>query len=223
MKRYLMLFVLIGVFLGFGNAFANPYFPEEVGSTWSYMTGSDTTDAVMASPGNLMFGGDSNLFTTVGGAVYWTGITTPSDGSGRSYDPHLLALPASTSIGTYQHEDIVVNRWYPGGTGTQLWKVNVSIVDVVDVTVPIGKFDDCIWMEERTTRFFGDGTSMQKDSNIWYAEGVGIVQFTDNDDIFKLAAYNIASSNPVPEPTTMLLFGAGLIGLAGFGRKKFKK
>jgi hypothetical protein len=32
-----------------------------------------------------------------------------------------------------------------------------------------------------------------------------------------------ANPNPVPEPTTMLLFGAGLVGLAGFGRKKFKK
>jgi hypothetical protein len=27
----------------------------------------------------------------------------------------------------------------------------------------------------------------------------------------------------VPEPTTLALLGAGLIGLVGFGRKKFKK
>lgn len=31
------------------------------------------------------------------------------------------------------------------------------------------------------------------------------------------------SAAPVPEPTTMLLLGTGLIGLAGYGRKKFKK
>ena len=34
---------------------------------------------------------------------------------------------------------------------------------------------------------------------------------------------NGQSPASVPEPSTILLLGSGLIGLAGFGRKRFKK
>jgi hypothetical protein len=34
---------------------------------------------------------------------------------------------------------------------------------------------------------------------------------------------NGTTASPVPEPATLVLLGSGLIGLAGFGRKKLKK
>jgi hypothetical protein len=45
-----------------------------------------------------------------------------------------------------------------------------------------------------------------------------IIGETCNND-FSVAGFN----SPIPEPATMLLLGTGLIGLAGFGRRKFFK
>jgi hypothetical protein len=53
----------------------------------------------------------------------------------------------------------------------------------------------------------------------------------DNDDpvrsattiVDKIPQVGGDGASPVPEPATLLLIGSGLVGLATYGRKKFKK
>jgi hypothetical protein len=202
-KRNFILLVLIGVFITFGNAFAHDYFPESVGSTWSYQVGDEIVNATIASPGNWLVEEDANYFTRVGNALYFTGVAWP-DG-GRNYDPYLLSLPASPGIGIYQQEQIIVSYYEDSLNWEETWDVRVEIVAIEDVSVPKGDFANCLKVNEYIlVKDSLDPAQIGRirNTDIWYAEGVGIVKFIDDGAEFQLTDYKIVSE-PDSKPSTM--------------------
>jgi hypothetical protein len=66
------------------------------------------------------------------------------------------------------------------------------------------------------------GTIPSVFGGIFVEEGFNRIEFSEiSDALFKVDDFTFETGKPIPEPTTFLLLGAGLVGLAGFGRKKF--
>jgi hypothetical protein len=68
--------------------------------------------------------------------------------------------------------------------------------------------------------FFGIVGCPRSDDATPGASNPGITQTTV---VSEGSSIDVGGAAPVPEPATLILLGAGLLGLAGVGRKKFFK
>jgi hypothetical protein len=99
------------------------------------------------------------------------------------------------------------------------------VVDWVSIEAPL----PCGVLTQVATQFVDPPgpwtgyTASSFEDSVFDHTGIYYAQHYVTGEFLEDITLTITETNPVPEPTTMLLFGAGLAGLAGFGRKKFKK
>jgi hypothetical protein len=161
--------------------------------------------------GSTVFGETNKTHITVNFSSTTDNLTEPSSGQATIEAEEGLINNITISLPGGTFGDLIINPTCPPGSG-----------DCGDATVSALTNDGTFTF----TYPLGPG---QNFLTITTSGGERLVSVSIDDpspdgfDQLSQVRISGVTGNPVPEPSTMLLLGSGLIGLAGFIRRKFKK